>query len=117
MTGNTGGAGVLLPSVDPVRKSIVGDDVVELPGRLVVPGAPGAATIDGDDRPLIDAEDSAVGGLRVDPERVVVVAARCPLHRHKCLAAILGAIDVDVAGVDDVRIFRLDGDAAEIPAA
>src|SRR4029079_17322007 len=69
------GARILLRAVHPVRKTVVGDDVVELPGGLVVPGAPRLAAVDGDDAPLIDPENAALGRLRVDPELMVVVAA------------------------------------------
>src|SRR5262249_9797069 len=39
------GSAVLLRSVDPVGKPLVGRDMVELRGRLVVPGAPGLRPI------------------------------------------------------------------------
>ncbi len=51
--GNARGAALLLPAVDPIRKAIVGDHVIELRGRLVVPGAPGCAAIDRDGGALI----------------------------------------------------------------
>src|SRR2546421_555635 len=66
---HAGGAGVLLRAVDPVGEPAVGDDVVELPGRLVVPGAPRRPAVDGDDAALIDAENAALRRLRIDPER------------------------------------------------
>src|SRR6266542_7045466 len=115
MTGHARRSGVLLRSVNPVRKSVIGDDVIELPGRLVVPGAPGATAVDGDDCPLVDAEDTAVGVERVDPQRVVIVAARRTLHRNERLSSIFRSIDVDVARIDDLGILRLDSDAAEVP--
>ena len=117
MTWHAGRAGILLRSVDPIRKLVVGDDVIELAGRLVEPGAPGPPAVDGHRRALIDAEDSAIGHLGVDPERVVVVAARRALHRNKCPPAVFGTVDIHVDRIDNVGIFRLDGDSAEVPAA
>src|ERR1700686_5759064 len=64
---NAGSAQVLLRSIDPVRKSIVGADVVELTGRLIEPRAPRLAAVERQDRALMDAEDSAVRMLRIDP--------------------------------------------------
>src|SRR6266571_9166395 len=44
--GRGGGAAVLLRAVDPVGKTAVGDDVVELAGGLVVPRTPRLAAVD-----------------------------------------------------------------------
>jgi len=53
--GGADGAAFLLASVDPVGKLVVGDDVIELRGGLVVPGAPGLAAVDADGCALIEA--------------------------------------------------------------
>src|SRR5262249_52290092 len=49
---NRRGTAILLRSVDIVRKLVVGGDVIELPGWLVVPGAPALAAVDTDNRAL-----------------------------------------------------------------
>jgi hypothetical protein len=49
-------AALLLAAIDPVGKLVVGDDVIELRGRLVVPRTPGLAVVDADGRALIDGE-------------------------------------------------------------
>src|SRR5207249_1963135 len=46
-------AALLLAAVDPVGELVVGADVVELGGRLVVPGAVRLPAVDADDRPLV----------------------------------------------------------------
>src|SRR6266566_6042628 len=46
------GAALLLRAVNPVRKAIVGGDVIELRGWLIVPTAPRRAAIHADDRAL-----------------------------------------------------------------
>src|SRR5215472_18021231 len=63
----------LLGAVDPVRESVVGNHMVKLRGRLVVPRAPGRAAVEADGRPLIAAErdDARIGG--VDPNALVIV--------------------------------------------
>src|SRR4029077_7345048 len=64
---NAGSARVLLRSVDPVWESIVCTDVVELTGRLVDQRAPRVAAVQRHDRALIDAQDSALWMLGIDP--------------------------------------------------
>ena len=39
--GDAGGSAFLLAAADPIGKRVVGADMVELRGRLVIPGAPG----------------------------------------------------------------------------
>ena len=46
-------AAFLLAAAQSIRKRVVGADVIELRGRLVVPRAPGLAAVDGDDRALV----------------------------------------------------------------
>ena len=53
--GNADRSALLLPAINPVRKSIVCDDVIKLCGRLVVPGTPGAAAVDAEGGALVNA--------------------------------------------------------------
>src|SRR5207237_5872346 len=110
-----GGAGVLLRPVHPVWELVVRDDVVELRRGLVVPAAPRRAAVQTDRRTLVAAHDHARGCVRIDPELVIVVAARSALDRRKRLAAVGGAEQRHVRHVDDVGVPGIDGDAAEIP--
>src|ERR1700730_10822570 len=71
----SGRAALLLRAVNPIGEAIVRGDMVELRGRLVVPGTPGGAAIDADDRALIGRERNDVGIFRADPDALVVVAA------------------------------------------
>src|SRR6185312_6807311 len=66
--------GILLCAVDPVRKLVVGADVIDLRGRLVQPAGPGLAAVQGDQGPLVDNEDLPVRVGRVDPHLVEIVA-------------------------------------------
>ena len=59
--GDAGRAAFLLSAVNPVGKLIVGDDVIELRGGLVVPAAPGFAAVDGDGCALVEASRMICG--------------------------------------------------------
>jgi hypothetical protein len=115
--GHARAARVLLRTVDPVGESAVGRDPVDLRGRLVVPGAPGLPAVQRDDRTLVGAEDLATRVCRVDPQLLVVVAARRALHDGEAPAAVVRAQQVGVESEDRVRVRRVDRDAAEVPAA
>src|SRR5712692_9606198 len=73
--GRGGGAAVLLRAVDPVRKTAVGDDVVELARGLVVPRTPRLAAAHGDDGALIAAENHALRFIGINPQEMIIVAA------------------------------------------
>src|SRR5581483_2644548 len=81
-------AALLLSAINPVRKLIVGNDVVELRRGLVVPGAPGRATIDAERRALVAAEKNDFWIGWVDPDAVIVVASRSAFDRGEILAGI-----------------------------
>src|SRR4029077_10618032 len=77
----------LLSAADAVRKRVVRAHVVELRRRLVVPGAPRLAAVHRDDRALIAADQNDARIVGVDPEPVVVVAARRAAPSRKRAAA------------------------------
>src|SRR5437667_10402289 len=51
----------LLAAVKPIRKRVVGADMIQLRGRLVIPRAPALAAVERDDRTLVLAQQTAVG--------------------------------------------------------
>src|SRR5262249_16103889 len=104
---HAGRPALLLPAVAPVRELVVGDDLVELGGRLVVPGTPGFAAVDGDGRALVAGEQDDVRVVGVDPNAVVVVAAGRPLDGGERLAAVGRAVGRGVGDVDDVLVLRV----------
>ena len=114
---HAGRSAFLLSTVEPVRKPVVGGHMKHLRRRLVVPGAPCFAAVDRDRRALIggDEHDARVGG--VDPDRVVVVAARRAFDRGERAAAVHRAIRRRVRGVDDVGVLRVDANVREVVAA
>ena len=71
-TGDGDGGVVLLRAVDVVGEAVVGGDVVELRGRLVVLSGPALAAVGGDGCAAVVAVDHALGIGGIDPEAVVV---------------------------------------------
>src|SRR2546422_9698447 len=55
---DAGRAALLLPAADAIGKGVVGADVIELRGRLVVPGAPRLAAVHRDDGPLVGGDEN-----------------------------------------------------------
>ncbi len=114
---HAGGARILLRAINHVREAVVGHDMVELAGRLVEPAAPRRPAVQGDDGALVDAEDAPVGVRRIDPQRVIVVAAGRALDRHERPAAVAAAVERRVHHVERLGIARIDRQLAEVPAA
>ena len=77
---------VLLRSVHHVGKLVVGGDVVELRGQLVVDRRPRLAGVERHPGATVVATDHAVGVRRVDPQRMVVAVRRVELFER--LAAV-----------------------------
>src|SRR5262249_8438633 len=105
---HTRGAALLLAAINPVRMLIVSDHVVELRGRLVVPGTPRASPVDRDCGALIDSQENDVGILGIDPDAVVVVATGRAFPSNKVLTAIGGFVARDVRYKNCVLIFWRD---------
>ena len=108
---------ILLRAIHRVRKLVVGGHVIELRRRLVVPTAPGLAAVEADRGSLVRPENHARGICGIDPDLVIIVAARRAAHDRNCLPAIFRAVQSDIRHVDDIGVLRIDGDAAEIPGA
>src|SRR5438067_5513432 len=114
---SSGRTTVLLRAIDPVRKSIVGDHVIKLAGGLVVPGTPRSAGVARDDCALIAAHDHALRLFRIDPQLVIVVAARRAFPGGERCSTVDGLVRGSIRNVNDVGIFWIDAEFAEIPAA
>src|SRR5207248_5252378 len=65
----------LLAAVKPVRKRVVGANVIQLRSRLVIPRAPAFAAVDSDDRALVRSEKNDVGIIGIDPNVLIIVTA------------------------------------------
>src|SRR5262249_12545617 len=91
------GAAVLLRAGHPVGKRAVGRETIDLRRRLIQPRRPGrmfGQAVDADYRALVAAENHPITVVRVDPELVIVVAARRSLERlAERAAAVARAID------------------------
>ena len=108
---------LLLAAVDAVGEGVVGRDVVELRRRLVVPGAPGLAAVYRDGRALVARVEDDVAVRGVDPEILIVVAARGALEGLERAPAV-GRFPGD-RGHDEyrVRIRGVDRDPRQVAAA
>ena len=110
-------AALLLSRADTVRKRIVGDRVIELRRGLVVPGTPCLAAIDSDDRALIAHQQNNVAVVGVDPEILVIVAARRSAKSGPRFAAV-GRTHRDGTGhVNQVGILGINFRNGKVAAA
>ena len=91
--------------------------MIHLRRGLVVPRTPRRAAVDGDGRALIARKRDDPRIARVDPDRVIVVAARRPFDRDERLAAVGRAVRRRVREVDGLRIARIDRERDEVVAA
>src|SRR5260370_11215010 len=105
------GAALLLRAVNPVRKTIVGGDVIELRRWLVVPTAPRLAAVHADDRALIGAERDNLRMFHANPDALIIVAAGGSFETYKCFSSVRGLPRRGVRNVNDFRIVRSDGNA------
>src|SRR6266851_1752680 len=108
---------VLLRSVHPVGKSVIRRDPIKLSRRLVVPRAPGLATVEADRRALIDTEHDALRIRRIDPHRVVIVAARRTLDGREVVPAVVRTVQVLRRHIHHIGILRIDENLAHVPEA
>ncbi len=88
--------------------------MVELAGRLVVPGAPAGAAVDRHHGPLVGGGDHPFRALRIDPEEVIVVAAGRAADLGERRAAIRRAAQRLPHGPHDVGILWIGGEAGEV---
>ncbi len=106
------GSRVLLRRIHPVRERVVGRDVIDLLGGLVVPRTPREPAVQRDRRALVHAQEHALAVGGIDPHLLRVVAAGCALKSGESIAAVERTETRGVDRVDDFRIRRIDVDAA-----
>ena len=73
--------------------------------------------IHGDGGALVHGQQNDIGIERVDPDGVIIVAARRAFNRRKVLPRIRRSIGGGVGNVDDVGIARVDPHTGEIRAS
>ena len=110
--GDRDGPAVLLARVNPIGKAVVGREVIELAGRLIIPVAPGLRAVDADCSALVRRRRNAFGMERVDPEVVIIVAAGTAAGDHAMHPALIAAADRLADGIDHVGVARIDRDPA-----
>src|SRR5450755_2167343 len=106
-TGNADRAALLLPSAEAVGEGVVGADVINLRGGLVVPGTPGLPAIHGDDCALVAGDQDDLGIDRIDPDVLVIVATGRAAKAGPGFAAV-GRLPRDGRGhVNDVGVLGI----------
>src|SRR6266581_381503 len=113
--GDRRGAAILLRSVDPIGKPVIGGHSVKLSRWLVVPRAPGLAAIHADGRALIDAQDNSLRICGIEPHRMVVIATRSAFDRRESMPAIRRAVQILLGDVDRIRILWVHENFAHVP--
>src|ERR1700752_5456453 len=109
-------ATVLLRARDPVRKTIVSSEVIDLRRRLVVPRAPGTGPVPANDCTLVARDDHSFWIVGIDPELMIVVAAGRAFDRRPRFAGVGRTIHRRIHHIDHVGVLRIDTDLFEIPA-
>src|SRR6266850_253665 len=115
--GRADGATVLLCPSDPVRKAIVGGDVINLCRRLVVPGTPGRSGIYGYDPALVAGDNHTFWIIGINPELMIIVTAGRAFDRRPAFAGVDRSIHGRIHHVESVRVFRIDSNLFKVPAA
>ena len=110
-------ATLLLRGAHAIGKSGRDTHVEELRGRLVEPRTPGLTAVHGDERALVADQRDDARIVRVDPQVLVVVAARSASQRQPGAAAVAGLHGDDAGAVDDIRIAGIDAHHGQIAAA
>src|SRR5260370_7992081 len=84
-------------------------------GWWVVPSATSLGAVEADCGSLVRSEDHAGRISGIDPELVIIVAARRAAQHRNCLPAILRSVESDIRHVDHIGIMWIDSDAVEVP--
>src|SRR5690348_3338740 len=108
---------ILLRSVHPVWKLIVGYDVIKLPSRLVEPGTPRLAAVVRHNGALVAAQDHTLRIVLINPQLVIIGARRVALEHAEALSSIHRPVNGSVRHVDYVRILWINGNFVEVPAS
>ena len=106
----------LLSAIDIVRKGIVRAHMIELGGRLIVPGGEGLPAIDRDDGALVTRNQQDIRVIGIDPDAMIVIPSRSTAIGIPGHPAIRGSPNDYIRRIDDVFIFRVGLDLGEIIA-
>ena len=115
--GDASRAAFLLSAAQPVRKGIVGRHMVHLRGGLVVPGTPRLAAVYRHHRALIAHQQNCFRIIRIDPDILIIVAARSAANTRPGLPAVRGFPRHGAGHVDDIGILGIDARHWQVAAA
>ena len=106
---------ILLRSVQPVGKSVVGSDVVELRRWLVVERGPTGAAVGGNGCPAVVAVDQTPRIVGINPEAMVITMRR--VDGVESLSAIDRSVRACVQDVNHIGILGIGEHVCVIPGA
>src|SRR5437660_10293151 len=104
------GIAVLLRAIYPVRKLAIRYHVIELPCWLVEPRAPRLTAVARHDRSLLAAQNHPPRLIRINPQFVIVVAARRASERGERFPSVMRFVRRGVRNVYRVSGFRITAD-------
>src|SRR5262245_20454635 len=114
---DAGRTALLLAAAQSVGKSIVGADVIELRGRLVVPTAPGLSTVNSYYCALIASQDYDFRIVRINPDVLIIVAPGRPAKRRPRLATITRFPGDSGCDIHNIGILRIESGNGKISTA
>src|SRR5450755_343949 len=115
--GNADRAALLLSGAKAIGEGVVGGDVINLRGGLVVPGTPGLATVHCDDCALVAGDQDDLGIDGIDPDVLVIVATGRAAKAGPGLAAVDGLPGDGRGHVNDVGVLRIQHRNRQVAAA
>ena len=109
-------SGVLLAAAQAIRERVVGGDVIHGGSRLRVPVAPRCAAVRRNDAALIGNDEQNLRIVRIDPDLLIVVAARRAAHGRPVHAAVLASPHHGRRGIHNVLVLRIHRDGRQVAA-
>src|SRR5258705_12704751 len=89
-------------------------EVIDLRGGLVVQTPPGLPAVNGDYRALVAGQNDDVRVVRINPNVLIIVAARCAAKRRPGLASVGRLPGDNACRIDNVRVLSVDAEHCEI---
>src|SRR6266851_6720722 len=108
---------VLLRAINPIRKLVVRNHVIELRRWLVEPGTPRFTSVARHNRSLVATENHPPRLIGINPQFVIVVAPGRAFESCKRLPSVARLIGCSIWDVHGVRILRIHAELSEIPPA
>src|SRR5215469_6873391 len=100
-------AAILLAAIYPVGIPVISGNFVNLSCYLVIPGTPGATTIETDRCTLVAAVHNMARVSGINPPLIRVVTSGRPFESDQSVTAVGGSVNTGTHRIYDVRIMRI----------